>query len=72
MLVIDSCGDKLKTAGIVYDILRGNKNVCDQNGTCFDHESAVALIGDYSSAVTQQVRQQIVYSTVYLTNMRSS
>ena len=69
MLVIDSCGDKLKTAGIVYNILSGNKNICDQNGDCFDHRSAVALIGDYSSAVSQQVRRQTLYSMFYLANM---
>ena len=56
LLVIDSCGDQLKTAGIVYDILRGYKNICDRDENCFDHEKAVALIGDYSSDVTQQVR----------------
>ena len=72
LLVVDSCGDKLKTAGVVYNILSGNTNICDQNGDCFDHESVVALIGDYSRAVTQQVRQQTLCSMFYLTNTRSS
>lgn len=55
MLVIDSCGNKLKTAGVVYDILRGTKEVCDHQNRCLDPGTIAAFIGDYSSAVTQQV-----------------
>ena len=61
LLVIDSCGDKLKTAGEVYEIIRGRKRICDRNGNCLDHKSVVALIGDYSSAVTQQVNTESLF-----------
>lgn len=55
MLVMDSCGNKLRTAGIVYDILRGSEEICDQQGQCLNSSTIAAFIGDYSSAVTEQV-----------------
>ena len=55
LLVIDSCGDKLRAAGVVYDIIRGNKKICDRKGNCFDRKSVAGFIGDNRSSVTQQV-----------------
>ncbi|XP_067935686.1 uncharacterized protein [Watersipora subatra] len=60
LLVLDSCGDKLKTAGIVYDIVRGDldSEICDTEDptNCFNHTKIAVFIGDYSSAVTQKIQ----------------
>ncbi|XP_067935976.1 uncharacterized protein [Watersipora subatra] len=65
MLVFDSCGDRLKAAGITYDILRGNRDseICepDNPNHCFNHSRIAAFVGDFASAVTQQLETVLRY-----------
>ena len=58
ILILDSCINKLKTAGDLYDLMRNSQNNICENGDkskCFNSDKVVIVLSDYSSGVTGQV-----------------
>jgi len=55
LLILDTCGNKLRAGGVLYDAIRGTRELCNRKGECFDPKSVVLVIGNYGSAGSQQV-----------------
>lgn len=58
MLILDSCINKLKAGGDIFDLVRGGRRHICENGDpekCFDENKVVVAVSDYSSGVTGQV-----------------
>lgn len=59
ILIIDSCTNKLKTAGDLYSLMKDSRGSMCENGDqsrCFNPDNVVIVLSDYSSGVTGQVR----------------